>query len=59
MDRETVLLVSSQINVKESDKTTTKETQTGQKTVQLKRKFPFAHTICFNETKKVETVVAV
>lgn len=60
MDRMTILHVSSQINVRISDKTTMKENQTGQKTVQLKRKFPFIHTICLNETKKkIEIVVAV
>lgn len=59
MDRATILHVSSQINVRVSDKTTMKENQTGQKTVQLKRKFPVIHTICFNETKKIEIVVAV
>lgn len=52
MDRATILHVSSQINVRISDKTTMKENQTGQKTVQLKRKFPFIHTICLNETNK-------
>lgn len=60
MDRATILHVSSQIHVRVSDKTTVKENQTGQKTVQLKRKFPFIHTICLNETnKKLEIVVAV
>lgn len=43
-ERETILLVSAQINVRESDKTKMKENQKGQKTVQLKRKFPFDHT---------------
>lgn len=37
MDRATILHVSSQINVRVSDKTIMKENQTGQKTVQLKR----------------------
>lgn len=50
MDRATILRVSSQINVRLSDKTTMKENQTGQKTVQLKRKLPFIHTICLSET---------
>lgn len=50
MDRATILHVSSQINVRLSDKTTMKENQTGQKTVQLKRKLPFIHTICLSET---------
>lgn len=60
MDRETILLVSSQINVRESEtKLQRRKNQTGQKIVQLKSKFPFVHTICFNETKKVELVVAV
>lgn len=54
MDRVTILHVSSQINVRVSDKTTMKENQTGQKTVQLKSKFPFIQTICLNETKKLK-----
>lgn len=56
MDRETILLVSSQINVEESDKTTMKGNQTGQKTVQLKINVPFVFRICLNKTTKVETV---
>lgn len=57
MDRETILLASSQINIGESDKATMKGNQTGQKTVQLKRNVPFVFSICLNETTKVETVV--
>lgn len=59
MDRATILHVSSQVNVRLSDKTTMKENQTGQKTVQLKRKLPFIHTICLSETNKQKNEIFV
>ena len=53
-DNETKLLVSPHINITESDKTTAKENQTGQKTVQLKRKFSFVCTSTLMKQKKLK-----